>query len=167
MSKNLFALAALVTFFPKMVLANDVAFSIGSGFPYVLSAEAAYVTNSGKRRWYGNYKASIDSGFSLGMENSMSENNKHALGFFLGAVGLKKGKAPCDNEEVDNLIVAALCGVADAYEWDSLRGLGVTYSYSFNTLSRNGWKLGTGLGYGKSNSEVKGFTGQLNFSYQF
>lgn len=166
MPKILFFLLAVLIIFPKFALANDFRYSIGGGFPYLLSAEVAYVTKAGKRRWYGNYKAIFDPGFALGMESSVSADNKHAVGVYLGAVGLKKGDG-CGNEERDDLLTAVVCAGADVFDWETLHGLGATYSYSFNTLSRSGWKVGAGLGYGWSSNEIDGVTGQLGFSYQF
>lgn len=166
MPKNLFVLLAVMVISSKISFANDLRYSIGGGFPYVLSAEVAYVTNTGKRRWYGNYKAIFESGFSLGVESAVGPDNRHALGVYLGAVGLKKGDG-CGNEEIDDLLTAVVCASVDIFDWETLHGIGATYSYSFNTLSQSGWKVGAGLGYGWSSREINGVTGQLGFSYQF
>lgn len=165
MSKNLIALVSLVAVLPKITLANDVVYSIGTGFPYLLSAEIAYITNAGKRRWYGSYKTGTDSGSSFGMESSVTKDNKHSLGVFWGAVGLKKGES-CKPEE-ESTLTEVLCTLADTFNWESLDGPGITYSYRSNTMSQRGYKIGIGLGYGESRNDVKGVTGQVSFSYQF
>lgn len=179
MRKILLSTAILSTLsFCLPAKANDVGFSVGSGYPYFGSLELSLPADDGKQRWFANYKMGLDDGFSLGFEQGYGNGLNHAFGGLVGAVGVYKGDDNCrvkdtsDGDLVefisDSFAQSFGCALSAAFDDETLNGVGVSYSYYFNGLNNSGWRLRLEAGYGKaSDSGEKRGTGGMIVSYQF
>ena len=152
----------------------DINYSIGGGIPFFLVPEISLSSNDISQRWYANYKLSLDDGFSVGFEQSISDNNKHAIGLLVGALGIQDDDRPCsvNNESDNNLANDAInifaCSVGGLFDEETVNGVGGSYSYNFNGINQAGMRIRIELGYGEgSNSSEKNASGGLTFSYQF
>lgn len=179
MRKILLSTAILSTLsFCLPAQANDVGFSVGTGYPYVGSLELSLPANEGKQRWFANYKMGLDDGFSLGFEQGYGNELNHALGGLVGAVGIYKGDDNCtatntNNGDLVESITESFaqslgCALSAAFNDETLNGVGLSYSYYVNGINKSGWRFKLEAGYGKaSNSGDKLGTGGLIVSYQF
>ena len=179
MKKKLLAYSAfIIATMPFMSHSADVSYSIGAGIPFFLVPEISLASSDGSQRWYANYKLSLDDGFSIGFEQSVSDNNKHAIGLLIGALGIQDDDRPChadkksDNDLADGVIDVIACSVVDVLnevlDEETVNGLGVSYSYNFSGLNQAGMRIRMELGYGEgTNSNEKNASGGINFSYQF
>jgi hypothetical protein len=144
---------------------DDYHFSLGTGVPFLLTAELSTYSQDNQKRYYANAKGSFAAGAALGFEASVSENNKHAMGAFIGTVGISDGEdCPVTNSFSNDFA----CAIAHIFDWETVNGLGVTYSYNFNTLQKRGWKLRFEAGYGKGHkSKENSMAGNVYLGYQF
>ena len=152
--------------------ANDVSFSIGGGYPYLVLPEVSLSADNNSQRWYANYKIGLDDGFSVGFEHAVSDNNKHALGVLVGAIGARDTDQPCESTNTDD-IASELgnifgCALGQIFDDETTNGIGLTYSYNFNGLNNSGFRLILDAGYGKaSDSNEKRADGAIRISYEF
>ena len=172
MKKITAGLVSLLSFTPISSNATDFNMSIGGGYPFFFVPEVSVTTKDNEQRWYLNYKASLDHGISAGFEHSVSDNNKHAIGVVLGAIGLQDDPRQCESDEKDNLTSSFAkifgCALAESFDEEVVNGLGISYSYNFNGLSNSGVQIRAELGYGEGrNSGEKNTRGGLIISYQF
>ena len=152
--------------------AKSADFSLGGGLPYFVIPEVSFAANNGEKRWFANYKIGLDDGFSVGFEQGFGVDNKHALGIFVGALGVQDDERPCRYEEsndlAENFGSALGCAIAEAFDEETTNGVGLSYSYNFQGLNHSGMRLRFELGYGEgSNSHEKRFDGGVVISYQF
>jgi hypothetical protein len=168
--KTLFT--ALVIFStPLFSQASNVDFTLGAGYPFFAVPEISLATNDAKQRWFANYKVGLDDGFSAGFEHGLGDENKHAVGVFAGALGMRDDDRPCDtsNESVSIILSAIIsCAISDAFDYETTNGVGLSYSYNFSGLNKSGVRLRLEAGYGEgSKTNEKRFDGGVYISYQF
>lgn len=165
--KKIAPLFVLLGLFTGTANADDeLDFSLSIGVPYVAGAELSYTPTGGNYRYYINGKFSIDSGASIGAERAISDNRKHAIGGLIGAVGLVDGDG-CD-EEPSSIGGIIGCAFVEAFDWETVNGIGATYSYNFSGLENDGWRIRLEGGYGEGRiTSEKRWTGGLSISYQF
>lgn len=143
--------------------AEGVSLSIGGGYPFFVVPEVSYITKSNDERWYVNYKAGLDQGFSVGYEFSTSSDKRHALGFVLGTVGINQHSVPCEDTQSD-----INCIVANLFDEETIQGLGLSYSYYFDELAVSGWHVKLEAGYGNGRvSDDNSTASSIRISYQF
>lgn len=158
-------LAFLVLFTGTAHADKKLDFSLGAGFPFAI-AELSYIPDESDYRYYMNVKYSIESGAAIGVEHTILDDRKHAIGGLIGTIGLAKGNG-CD-EEPSSIGEAIGCGIVTAFDWEVINGIGVTYSYNFTGLQNNGWHIRFEGGYGKgSESTEKKWSSDILISYQF
>lgn len=168
-------LLSLVLVTSASVSANEgMSFSLSSGAPFFLNPEVSYSSKHSETRYYGNLKLGLDNGASLGFETSISESNQHALGAFIGSIGVHDGEDDCLDEQDDpNSLGEGLgqiigCSLVDVFDWERVDGVGVTYSYNFNTLNQSSWFVRLEAGYGKgAESDRDLSSGALLIGYRF
>lgn len=163
------------------VLAEGTHFSVTGGFPYVFIPEVSYSPNA-EQRWFANYKLGLDDGFSAGFEQAVSANNRHALGIFGGALGVKSGhhylcgegdnSADSDdlNDVGEDLLCQVFAGASEAFDNHTVNGVGLSYSYNRHGLSEHGLRVRIEFGYGRiedADYDKDGFTGGFSVGYQF
>ena len=160
---NKLTVASLLFLLTLPTEAKDIDFSLGGGYPFIVIPEVSMANKDKTQRWHANYKAGLDDGFSLGLEQSMSHNNKHSIGIVVGAVGIRKESDRCVGQGI-NLD----CILFDIFDEETINGLGLAYGYYFNRLNSTGWsiKVETGYGEGKESHE-KHTSASLRISYQF
>jgi len=148
---------------------NDFSFTLGTGFPYVGSAEVSMAAGEGKQRWFGHYKVGPDDdGFAVGFEQALDSDNNHAVGVMYGALGLKNDDSDCPSDTDLSFSGALGCALSAAFDWETVNGLGVSYSYYFNGLNEAGWRVRLEAGKGKGRNTDKSYTsGNMIVSYQF
>ncbi|WKE66328.1 hypothetical protein PVT67_03495 [Gallaecimonas kandeliae] len=152
--------------------AAEFHFSIGGGFPYLAVPEVS-LANGDSQRWYANYKLGVDDGFSLGFEQGLGEDDHHALGLFAGAVGIRHNdpdicKEPSSGDLGQDLGNALSCAYASGFSWETVNGVGLSYSYNRHGLNQRGFRIRFEFGYGEGHrSHNKKAAGNLMFSYQF
>lgn len=144
-------------------LANDFGFSIGGGYPFFVVPEVSVNNTDRDSRWYVNYKVGLDDGFSIGYEQAVFENSKHAMGAFLGAIGIHEEDLPCSGqtEEIE-------CILDKLFDEEVTNGVGFSYTYFFKTINSTGWYFRAEAGYGEgAESKVKRSDASIRISYQF
>jgi hypothetical protein len=160
---NKFAATCLLFLFPLLVQAEDVDFSFGGGYPFIVVSEISIASEEKAQRWHANYKVGLDDGFTLGVEQSFSHNDKHSIGVIVGALGIKKENHRCQ-EQGSNLD----CILSDIFDEETTVGLGLTYGYYFNRINATGWFLKVEAGYGEGKeSDEKHADASVRISYQF
>lgn len=159
-------------------LAEGTHFTVTGGFPYVVIPEISYSPNA-DQRWFANYKLGLDDGFSAGFEQAISANNRHALGIFGGALGVKSGHRYVCNEgnqsgepgNFDDELCSALARpFAEAFDHHTVNGVGLSYSYNRHGLSERGLRVRLEFGYGRiedADFDKNGVTGGIAVGYQF
>ncbi len=163
------AVMAIAIFGSSAVSANDVNFSVGTGFPYLVTVEGAYTVNDNSNLFL-NYKIGLDDGFAFGYQHAL-ENTNHVIGTYVGAVGIKDSKCDDSTEATDyiELIASSFgCALQSAFGDETTQGIAAFYGYSFSGLNNPGWHLRFEAGYG-NNKNRENNTGHFNFSarYQF
>ncbi|WP_417761565.1 hypothetical protein [Shewanella sp.] len=160
------------------VLAEGTHFSVTGGVPYVFIPEVSYSPNA-EQRWFAHYKLGLDDGFSAGFEQAASANNRHALGIFGGALGVKSGhRYVCEEgnssgepADFDDELCSALARpFAEAFDHHTVNGVGLSYSYNRHGLSERGLRVRVEFGYGRiedADFDKDGFTGGFSVGYQF
>jgi len=165
--------ALLMGFTPFYSQAKRVDFSIGGGYPFLVVPEISFASNDGDQRWFTNYKMGLDDGFSVGLDQRIGDDNKHAVGVIIGALGVRDDKRPCNNgdsvEDIGSAVGNVLgCAFAEAFDEETTNGVGLSYSYNFNGLNNKGIRIRFEFGYGKANdSKDKRTDGGITISYQF
>ncbi|MBB1305353.1 hypothetical protein H5089_06815 [Pseudoalteromonas sp. SR45-1] len=151
--------------------ANDVSFSIGGGYPYLVIPEVSLSANDDTQRWYANYKLGLDDGFSAGFEQAVSDNKKHAFGVLVGAIGARDTDQECEsstNDVATDFANTLGCVIGGIFDEETTNGIGLTYNYNFNGLNSAGFRLKLDVGYGKaSDSNEKRADGGISVSYEF
>ncbi|ATD09916.1 MULTISPECIES: hypothetical protein [Pseudoalteromonas] len=147
-------------------VANSVDFSAGTGYPFFGQIELSLPQADSNSRWYGNYLIGLDDGFSVGYEKAVSDNNKHAIGVVLGALGARDAGPVCEDD--DNITCGIFEPIIDLFDSETTNGIGVSYSYYFTSINQPGWRVKLVAGYGESDRHnVDRADGSLIFSYQF
>lgn len=166
--KNRMLLTAAFTLFSNVSLAqDDWSFSLSSGLPFFVTPEVSYQPQGSEFRYYANFKGGLDEGGAIGFETAFSNNKKHAYGAFIGSVGVRNGEDDCDPDET-NPIASIFCTFGEAFDWERVDGLGVSYSYNFNGFAEAGWFTRLEAGYGKgAESERSLASGSVSFGYRF
>jgi len=140
-------------------------FSIGSGYPYFGNVELAGGDN--QNRYFLQAKVSLaETGYTLGWDHSVSDDNKQSLGVVIGSVGIKDNTDNCSEQSSngDN----PFCSLADILDDEDVRGVGLTYGYHFNGLNQSGFRVRLTLGYGESaQTHHKNTVGGVALQYQF
>ena len=129
--------------------ANDVSFSIGGGYPYLVIPEVSLSANDDTQRWYANYKLGLDDGFSAGFEQAVSDNKKHAFGALVGAIGARDTDQECEsstNDVATDFANTLGCVIGGIFDEETTNGIGLTYSYNFNGLNSAGFRLELDVG---------------------
>ncbi len=156
-------LCGLLLLFATPTLANDLNFSLGGGYPFVAVPEVSIINTEQHSRWHVNYKVGLDDGFSLGFEQAISENNKHAVGVFLGAIGVHEEDSPCSDQAQ-----AIDCLIGNLFDEEVTNGLGLSYAYYFSAINNDGWHVKLEAGYGEGQkSETRRNDASIRISYQF
>lgn len=153
---------------------DGMSFNLSSGAPFFLTPEVSYASKHSQTRYYGNLKLGLDDGASLGFETVISESNKHAVGAFIGTIGVHDGEDDCLDEQDDpNSLGEGLgqiigCSLVDVFDWERVDGIGLTYSYNFNELNQSSWFVRLEAGYGKgAESDRDLSSGALLIGYRF
>ena len=153
--------ALLLAGLPTLAKAQDVTFTIGGGVPFFVVPEVSYAVADSQQRWFAQYKAGFEDGFAVGFEQGVG-NNKHAIGFLVGAIGISDGDEPCTPSS------SLVCAFSGLFEFEITNGAGLSYSYYYDGLDNPGWRLRFEAGYGEGNkSGVKQAGGGFTVSYQF
>ena len=123
-------------------------------------------------KWFVNYKMGLDDGFSFGYEQGIDADSNHALGAFIGALGVQDKNNACPKEQsedlVENLGSALGCSLLIIFDAETTNGLGLSYSYNYNGLNQSGMRIRFELGYGEGSiSNEKRVDGGIVISYQF
>lgn len=149
--------------------ASAVDFTIGGGLPFLVIPEISIASENNEQRWFANYKMGLDDGFSFGFEQGIDIENKHALGIFIGALGVKDDNRPCLQRTDKNDPLKELgCAIFSVFDEETTNGLGLSYSYNFSGLNHSGMRIRFELGYGEgADSQEKRVDGGFSFSYQF
>lgn len=160
---------AIAVFGSSSVSANDLNFSVGTGFPYFVTVEGAYTVNESSNLFL-NYKIGLDDGFAFGYEHSL-DNTNHVIGTYVGAVGIKDNKCddyPDNQDDIEIIASSFGCALRAAFGNETTQGIAAFYGYSFSGLNNPGWHLRFEAGYG-NNKNRDDNTGHFNFSarYQF
>ena len=164
---NLLLYVLLLSTLPFIVKANEVDFSLGTGYPFLLIAEASIATGDRQQRWFGNYKIGLDDGFSLGFEQGLGDQNRHALGLFVGALGVSDPDS-CSSDDEEPGLINLGCIIEEIYDDETTNGLGVSYSYHFNGLNNRGARIRFELGYGEGvDSGEERSEGGISYLFQF
>ncbi|MBQ4864722.1 hypothetical protein J8L98_23850 [Pseudoalteromonas sp. MMG013] len=155
MHKKIFAYSALiVSTFIYSAQAKAVDLSLGGGYPFLVVPTIS-LTNS-DIRYYANYKAGLDDGFSLGAEIL---NGKHKYGAFIGAVGARKTDARCSDSTL-------LC--TSLFDHQTTQGIGLSYEYHLSSNLNSGWAVRLEAGYGEESYDYEKRTdGNIQFIYHF
>ena len=157
----------MIVTLPFIVKANDIDFTVGSGYPFLLIIEGSIATSERQQRWFGNYKSGFDDGFSLGFEQGLGIENKHAIGLFVGALGVSDPDS-CSNEDDEFSVASLSCVIDEIYDDETTNGVGVSYSYYFNGLNNQGARIRFELGYGEgADSGDERSDGGIITSFQF
>ncbi|CAH9049513.1 hypothetical protein PSECIP111951_01273 [Pseudoalteromonas holothuriae] len=147
---------------------SKVRFSLGTGVPYFLNAEVGSYSSQGG--FYLQVGQSTDTGISAGWERVVSDNQKHAFGVAVGAMGIKSSDKELDCDD-DSTIIGCVIGSSFSQIFDrkSIYGLGASYSYSLSGAYQDaGWKLRLVAGYGEQReSKENETTASLTLRYQF
>ncbi|NOU52546.1 hypothetical protein HG263_18750 [Pseudoalteromonas sp. JBTF-M23] len=177
MKKLVLACALITSAYTSIASADTqqstVGYSIGTGLPYFINAEIGSYSPEGGM--YFQVGQSLDVGFTFGWERVVSDNNKHALGLVVGAVGVKASnrEIECEKDKDPSIGGAIGCAFASAFsevfDRRSIYGLGVSYNYSFaRAYHERGWKMRVMAGYGEQRaSKENEATASIAFRYQF
>ena len=169
----LLTLALAITLISTEVEADQGwTFRMSTGVPHFLTPEASYYDTETGRRYYGNAKVGVASGASFGVDFPVSDNNKHVMGFVLGTVGVRDGDYQCPDDEPGNIGesfgFAFGCGLAAAFDWERVDGVGVSYSYNFSEFGKSGWYSRFEIGYGKGADSKRNLAaGSILIGYEF
>lgn len=152
--------------------ASAVDFSIGGGWPFLVVPEVSIASDDTTQRGYINYKMGLDDGFALGFEQGLDQENHHAIGAFVGALGVQDKNTACPEEQSDDLVESLGsvfgCSLLIIFDEETTNGLGLSYSYNANGLNNAGLRIRFELGYGEgSSSHEKRVDGGFVISYQF
>ena len=76
----------------------------------------------------------------MGFEQAISDNNKHAIGLLVGALGNREVDTQCDESQNSDELTAAFanaigCALAEAFDEETTNGIGLSYSYNFSGLN--------------------------------
>lgn len=156
-SNTLLSFTALALFASPNLHASEVEFSIGGGFPFFVVPQVSLTQQD--KRYYVNYKAGLDDGFSAGMEWL---NDNHAYGVFVGAVGAREASNDCE--------IQSLCDALRIIIFDekTTQGIGLSYEYRFSGQDQSGWGLRLEAGYGQeSRNKSERADANIQFSYHF
>ncbi|MCH1923627.1 hypothetical protein L9G74_04675 [Shewanella sp. C32] len=180
--KKVLLATALLCFSSAPVLAEGTHYTVTGGIPYFVIPEISYSPNA-EQRWFANYKLGLDDGFSAGFEQAVSDNNRHALGIFGGALGVRRSHVVrCNNEsqngEQENIgdafdelgCTLAVEVLETIYNNRTVNGVGLSYSYNRHGLSERGLRVRLEFGYGRiedANFDKNGVTGGIAVGYQF
>lgn len=147
----------------QLSLANELSFSLGAGYPFFVVPEVSLSNADNSQRWYINYKAGLDDGFTLGYEQAVFSSKHHALGAVVGAIGIREDDTPCDADQS-----SVSCIVSNIFDEESINGAALTYGYYFSGLNSSGWHVKFEAGYGEgSQSKEKRASASIRLSYQF
>ncbi|NKC21504.1 hypothetical protein [Pseudoalteromonas galatheae] len=164
LTRAAFGLSALVA--STTTIANSVDFSVGTGYPFFGQVELSLPQTDSNSRWYGNYLIGLDDGFSIGYERAVSDNNKHAVGLVLGALGARDAGPTCEDD--DDITCGIFEPIIDLFDEETTNGAGLSYSYHFSGINQSGWSIKLVGGYGESSDyHKKRVDGSLIVSYQF
>ena len=148
------------------VAENEWSVGLLTGVPFYLTPEVSYQSQVSEVRYYANLKLGLDSGGAVGFETPFSANKKHALGAFIGSVGIRDDDNDCPDD--DDVIAALACSLGNIFDYERVDGIGVSYSYNFNKLNNRGWYTRFELGYGKGEESNRNLTsGSFFIGYQF
>lgn len=169
--KMLYALVGGLLSAP-VVAQEEWNFALSTGAPFFVTPEVSYQPTNSDIRYYGNIKLGLDNGGAIGFDMPVSENNKHALGLFVGSVGVRDGETECSNKNPSNLgeVLGHTigCALADALDWERVDGIGMSYQYGFNQSGKDGWFTRVELGYGKGADSDRNLTAaSILLGYQF
>ncbi|MBD1581227.1 hypothetical protein [Pseudoalteromonas sp. S16_S37] len=177
MNKLALTLALIAGTYTSIASANSqeskIGYSLGTGFPYVLNAEIGSYSEDGGM--YFQVGQSLDVGFTFGWERVISDNDKHALGLVVGAIGVKASdrESECEKDKEPSVGGVIGCAIGSAFlqtfDRKSIYGLGVSYSYSFSRAYHDkGWKMRVIAGYGEQRaSKENEASASIAFRYQF
>ncbi|REL32171.1 hypothetical protein [Thalassotalea euphylliae] len=166
-------IALLATHISVTSHAEDIDFSLGTGYPYLVIPEVSYSASGGQQRLYANYKLGLDDGFAIGFEHGLDSANQHAIGLLVGAIGAQDDKRPCPNNDDENGIAEGLasviaCSIVEIFDHETTNGIGLSYSYNHHGLNNSGFRIRFEAGYGEGvDSKEKRFDGAVVLSYQF
>ena len=147
----------------QLSFANELSFSLGAGYPFIVVPEVALSSADNNQRWHINYKAGLDNGFSLGYERAVFSSKLHAFGAVIGAIGIREDNTPCDTEQS-----SVSCIVSGIFDEETINGAAFTYGYFFSGLNSSGWNVKFEAGYGEgSQSKEKRANASIRLSYQF
>lgn len=147
----------------QLSFANEVSFSLGAGYPFIVVPEVSVATKGNTQRWHINYKAGLDDGFTFGYEQAVFSSRHHALGGAVGAIGIRDDNTPCD---ADQSTVG--CIVSNIFDEETINGAAFTYGYYFKGLNLPGWHVKFEAGYGEgAQSKEKHASASIRVSYQF
>lgn len=147
----------------QLSLANELSFTLGSGYPFFVVPEVSLASADNTQRWHINYKAGLEDGFTLGYEQAVFANKHHALGAVVGAIGIHDQDTSCDTEQS-----FGSCIVSIIFDEETVNGAAFTYGYYFSGLNSSGWHLKFEAGYGEgSQSKQKRASASIRLSYQF
>lgn len=146
---------------------NDAwSWSMSSGVPFFATPEVSYQTAGSDVRYYGNVKLGVSSGMAVGVERAFTSNKRHAVGAFIGSVGVRDGDSHCSTES--DLDETLGCIIADIFDWERVDGVGVSYSYNGAGLGSKNWYTRIELGYGKGEESKRNLaSGAIIVGYQF
>lgn len=153
---NRYLYGLLFMLFPTLANANEVGFSLSSGWPFLLNPSISIKHQ--KIEYYANYKIGLDDGFSLGAEAQLG---LHTFGMFVGAIGTRKTRVSCETN--------ATCQAWQIMLTDqkTTQGVGISYEYRF-LPSRKGWALRLETGYGQeSRNNTKRVDANVQVVYHF
>ncbi|TRY33314.1 hypothetical protein [Aliiglaciecola sp. M165] len=147
----------------QLSVANTLSFSLGTGYPFFVVPEVSLSSADNSRRWHLNYKAGLDDGFTIGVEQVMFDSQQHAMGAVIGAIGIREEDTPCDDIPSN-----VGCIVATIFDEETVNGAAISYGYYFNGLNSSGWHVKFEAGYGEgSQSKEKRASASIRLSYQF
>ena len=159
--------SVLLTSHSPKVEAQEFDFTVSAGYPYFVVLEPSINLSDGQSRVYGQYKIGLDDGFALGYEQTFGDSNHHAMGVLVGAVGIDSDNESCDanNDAISDILV---CPFIELFDDETVNGVGLSYSYYFDGMDQDGWRLRIELGYGEANdSGIKSGTGGVTLGYKF
>jgi len=161
--KSIFLTLLLLSSTVQANNSDNVHFSLGSGYPFFSVFEVSFPAMNNDQRWFANYKAGLDDGFSVGFEQQLSGNHQ-TLGFTLGAIGARDAVG-CDENKGAGAII---CPFVEIFDSETTNGAALNYSYYFSGINNSGAKIRFELGYGQSaQANVNRFDGGIIVSYQF
>jgi hypothetical protein len=145
--------------------ANGIDFSLGGGYPFIAVPEVSMANADQTQRWHFNYKIGLDDGFTIGFEQALSADKKHAMGLIVGALGVNEDEDRCADTESD---LSCLVSKIFLLDEETTNGVGLSYGYYFSGLNNVGWNVKFEVGYGEgSESHQKRSDASIRIAYQF